>query len=225
MSQAEQSRIVTGTTRLLGIFGAGGFGREVLPLVRGVPGREVVFVDDAPQASLINGARAISWDEFCEANNAPKQVALAVGNSAARQAIADRCATAGIGFAHVQATNAVILDEAQIGEGAIICPFAIISSNVLIGRHFHANVHCYIAHDCIIGDFVTLAPHVCCNVNVHIADHAYIGAGVVLKQGTANKPLVIGRGAVVGMGAVVTKDVAPGEIVVGNPARPLTATR
>ena len=210
---------------LVGIFGAGGFGREVLPLVRGTGGLDVVFLDDAPQARLINGARALSWDEFCAADAAPKQVVLAVGNSAARQAAAARAAAAGIGFAHVQAANAVILDAVEIGEGAIICPFAAITSNVQIGRHFHLNIYSYVAHDCVIGDFVTFAPQVCCNGNVHIHDHAYIGTGAVLKQGTAEKPLVIGRGAVVGMGAIVTKDVAPGETVVGNPARPLGAAR
>ena len=73
----------------------------------------------------------------------------------------------------------------------------------------------------MIGDFVTFAPGVMCNGNVHIDDHAYIGTGAILKQGTPDKPLRIGRGAVVGMGAVVTKDVAPGETVIGNPARPM----
>ena len=57
------------------------------------------------------------------------------------------------------------------------------------------------------------------NGNIHIHDHAYIGAGAVIKQGTPNQPLVIGQGAVVGMGAVVTKSVPAGVTVVGNPAR------
>ena len=74
-------------------------------------------------------------------------------------------------------------------------------------------------HDCLIGDFVTFAPSVKCNGNIVIEDHAYIGAGAVIKQGKPGQPLVIGRGAVVGMGAVVTKDVPAGATVVGNPAR------
>jgi len=43
----------------------------------------------------------------------------------------------------------------------------------------------------------------------------------VLKQGTDDKPIVIGKGAIVGMGAVVTKSVPPFATVVGNPAAPL----
>ncbi|MCU0189324.1 hypothetical protein N8H42_29090, partial [Citrobacter freundii] len=43
--------------------------------------------------------------------------------------------------------------------------------------------------------------------------------GAIIKQGTPDKPLVIGKGAIVGMGAVVTKSVPAGVTVVGNPAR------
>ena len=73
----------------------------------------------------------------------------------------------------------------------------------------------------LIGDYVTFAPRVSCNGNVVVEDYAYIGTGAVLKQGSKSKPLVIGKGATVGMGAVVTKDVPPNTVVVGNPAKPM----
>jgi acetyltransferase-like isoleucine patch superfamily enzyme len=117
--------------------------------------------------------------------------------------------------------NAVVMDDVQVGEGAILCPFVTLTSNIRIGRHFHANLYSYVEHDCVIGDFVTFAPAVKCNGNIVIEDHAYIGAGAIIRQGKPGQPLVIGRGGVVGMGAVVTKNVAPGTTVVGNPARPL----
>ena len=206
---------------LIGVFGAGGCGRGVLPLVRASAAGDVVFVDDAAQPASINGARVLGWQEFCEASAASRQIVLAVASSAARESLAKRCSAAGIGFASVVAANCVVMDAVEMGEGAILSPFATITSNVRIGRHFHANLYSYVEHDCVIGDFVTFAPRVSCNGNVHIGDHAYIGSGAVLRQGAPGKPLVIGRGAVVGMGAVVTKDVAPGVTVVGNPARPL----
>ena len=101
----------------------------------------------------------------------------------------------------------------------ILCPFTTITSNTKIGKGFHANIYSYVAHDCIIGDYVTFAPSVKCNGNVHIEEHAYIGTGAIIKQGTPEKPIVIGKGAVVGMGAVVTKSVKPGDVVFGVQSR------
>jgi acetyltransferase-like isoleucine patch superfamily enzyme len=103
----------------------------------------------------------------------------------------------------------------------VLSPFVTLTSNIEIGRCFHANLYSYVEHDCRIGDFVTFAPAVRCNGNVHVHDHAYVGTGALLRQGTKERPLVVGEGAVVGMGAVVTRDVPPGATVVGNPARPL----
>ena len=72
----------------------------------------------------------------------------------------------------------------DIGEGSLLCPFTCLTSNIKIGKFFHANIYSYVAHDCIIGDYVTFAPGVKCNGNIHIEDHAYIGTGAVIKQGT-----------------------------------------
>ena len=138
-----------------------------------------------------------------------------------RRKLAERCEADGVLPINVRADNCVVMDDVLIGDGYVLCPFVTITSNVRIGRYFHANLYSYVEHDCLIGDFVTFAPGVKCNGNVVIEDRAYIGAGAVLRQGSPGNPLVIGKGAVIGMGAVVTKDVPAGATFAGNPAKPL----
>lgn len=207
---------------VIGIYGSSGFGREVMPLVRQQSSADdvaICFIDDRP----CDPDRALSFEAFNGLPDPSKAVVIAIANSVVREKLANDCTRAGLAFCTVRASNSVILNDVEIGEGAILCNFVHLTSSIRIGCHFHANVYSYVAHDCVIGDFVTFAPGVKCNGNVYIEDHAYIGTGAILKQGTPDKPLRIGRGAVVGMGAIVTKDVPAGVTVVGNPARPLTA--
>lgn len=209
-------------TSLIGIYGGSGFGREVLPLVRSANwGDRIVFIDDGLARSRVNGVDVLDWSTFVSNPAQRKMASIAIASSHVRERLALQCEEVGIGFIDVRAPDLRVLDNVEIGEGAILCDRVTITSNVRIGRGFHGNIYSYIAHDCVIGDFVTFAPRVSCNGNVHIEDHAYIGTGAVIRQGTPDKPLVIGRGAIVGMGAVVTKDVPAGSTVVGNPARPL----
>ena len=108
------------------------------------------------------------------------------------------------------------MDDVVIQDGACLSPFVTLTSNIRIGRCFHANLYSYVEHDCVIGDFVTFGPGAKVNGNVMIGDHAYIGSGAIIRQG-----LTIGAHAIVGMGAVVTHDVPPGQTVIGNPAKPM----
>ena len=109
----------------------------------------------------------------------------------------------------------------SIGEGAIICPGVTIMPKVQIGSFFHAHLNTYIAHNSVIGDFVTLLPGAMVSGYVDIENDVLIGAGAIIKNGTSSKRISIGKGAVVGMGAIVTEDVPSGKVVVGNPAREL----
>lgn len=208
------------------IFGCSGCGREVMPLARqywdssGEP-HQLVFVDDQPPAPTVNGHQVLTYAQWLTLPASERLTNIAIANSAARQHLAQRCEMNDVGFFEVRAASVIQMDEIAIGEGAILSPFVTLTSNIRIGKHFHANLYSYVAHDCMIGDYVTFAQGVKCNGNVVIGDHAYIGTGAVIKQGEPGEPLVIGRGAVVGMGAVVTKSVPPGITVVGNPARPL----
>lgn len=209
------------------IFGASGCGKGVMPLARqqwveSGESYHLVFVDDKPASSILNGHQVITYEEWLGLDGNGWYANIAIANSVIRKKIVERCVSDGVNFFEVRANNVVQLDDVQLDEGAILCPFVTLTSNIKIGKHFHANIGSYIEHDCIIGDYVTFAPGVICNGNILIEDYAYIGAGAILKQGQPGQPLIIGKGAVVGMGAVVTKSVLPGQTVVGNPARPMS---
>lgn len=91
--------------------------------------------------------------------------------------------------------------------------------------------HCWLIR---IGDNVTFAPRV--HVLAHdvstkrvlgytrialtsIGNDVFVGASSTIMPG-----VTVGDGAVVGAGSVVTKDVAPGTVVAGNPAKPICST-
>jgi acetyltransferase-like isoleucine patch superfamily enzyme len=66
--------------------------------------------------------------------------------------------------------------------------------------------------------FMTDAPLDTSKASIAIEDDVWIGANAVILPG-----VTIGRGAVIGAGSVVTKDVAPYTICAGNPARVMRA--
>lgn len=216
---------------LIGIIGTGGFGREVMPMARNYIKQryshlsatdvEVVFVETELTSEVVNNVRVLSEFDFINASANDKFFNIAIGSAIARGIVAERLTSAGCQPFSVIANSAIIYDKSEIGLGATICDNVMILPNAAIGCYFQANFYSYVAHDCIIGDYVTFAPRVSCNGNVVIEDYAYIGTGAVLRQSSESKPLVIGRGATVGMGAVVTKNVPPNTVVVGNPAKPL----
>ena len=215
---------------VVGIFGNGGCGQEVLPLaldpstyvdhLESEIDPEVRFVVKQAGQESLHGIQNMTEEAFF-AFSGDRRFVIAINNSSIREEIAEKCHTSGIRSISLRATNSTIHNSVETGEGAIICGYSTVGPNVRLGKFVHANVYSYIAHDCLIGDFVTLGPRVCCNGNIHVRNHAYIGAGALLRQGSPGKPLVIGEGAVIGMGAVVLNDVPPFTTVVGNPARPL----
>lgn len=198
----------------IAIYGCGGMGREAELMARDL-GAETVMVSDDPLDGVLDLASLP--DDY--------EVVVAIASASARRAVVARCEAAGRRFACLTSATANVRgDSGLVGTGALWCDFSLFTGQSKIGRHFQCNAYSAVGHDCVIGDFVTLGPRVTICGNTVIEDDVYIGNGAILRNGFAGDPLVIGKGAFVGMGAVVNKDVPPGARVFGNPARALRPT-
>jgi sugar O-acyltransferase (sialic acid O-acetyltransferase NeuD family) len=101
-----------------------------------------------------------------------------------------------------------------MAPGSGIIGNGLIGASARLGCHTHVSWNGVIAHDCVLGDFVSIRSGVQLAGHVVVEDDCIIGMGAIVLEG-----LTVGAGAMVGAGAVVTKDVSPGVTVVGMPAR------
>ncbi len=105
---------------------------------------------------------------------------------------------------------------ATIGAGCVLYPGCIVGHNATLGDFVFCLSGCTINHDDVIDDCVTVASRVTLAGAVHVESGCYMGQSCTVRQF-----LKIGKGSLVGMGAVVVKDVPPNSVMVGNPATKL----
>jgi sugar O-acyltransferase (sialic acid O-acetyltransferase NeuD family) len=141
-------------------------------------------------------------------------VAVGLGNPAPKRRVIERLRQHALAFPSIVHPRAVIGRFVEVGEGCVICPGVIITTDIRIGRFVTFNFDLTVGHDCTIDDYVTLAPGVHLSGYVHVCEGADLGAGVVTVPG-----IEIGAWSVVGAGAAATKSVPANCTAVGVPAR------
>jgi len=207
------------------LFGASGFAREVAAWVetatwRSVGFRLVGFIDDVNPMSELRGRPVRRLAEAAQTGD--PVFAVAVGDPALRERLAGQAHAAGLRAAPPLLHPTVEYDPERvtIGNGTVICARSTLTTDIQVGRHVQINLHCTVGHDVQLADFSTLAPGVHISGKVEVGRGAYLGTGAATVDGGYDRPLVIGKGSVVGAGAVVTRDVPADTTVVGVPARP-----
>jgi sugar O-acyltransferase (sialic acid O-acetyltransferase NeuD family) len=198
------------------VIGAGGHAKVVVATLQAAGLEISEIVDDNPElwgkrlfgipvtgpvSSLVHGA----------SNAKECRGIIAVGDNEVRRRLAR---TRNLDWITVVHPSATVHDSVVLGRGSIVCAGAVIQPDAVIGAHVIVNTSASIDHDARIGDFSHIAPAACLAGGAAIGDRVLISMGARILPGIA-----VGQDAVVGAGAVVVRDVRPGSLAIGVPAR------
>lgn len=205
--------------KVLGIFGAGGQGIEILDVARTINDinktwDKFIFVNNGDPEDPIDDVEVMGLEKALELYSGDLYAVIGVGEPTLRLKIAKQLIEYGIPAATLISPNVRVPHTTTIEEGACIFPNVYLSSNTTIGRNVLISPNAVIGHDVIIEDNVVIsAGAIVCGM-VNAKKNSYIGPGAVIKEN-----LTVGENAVASMGSVVFKDINDGDVVVGNPAR------
>jgi sugar O-acyltransferase (sialic acid O-acetyltransferase NeuD family) len=206
------------------VFGAGGFGREVMWMLTEANRKRPLwnilgFVDDTKslQKNPVQQYPVLGDTKWLLSQTKQVHVLCCVGDSKKRASIIRTLSkNTFLLYPSFIAENVIYPPYLKLGTGSIICSSAVITVNVIIGNYVIVNYNATICHDSVIDDFVSIYP------SVNVSGYVHVGAFTHLGVGSQILPhITIGDHSIIGAGAVVTKDVPSHCTVVGIPAIPI----
>jgi sugar O-acyltransferase (sialic acid O-acetyltransferase NeuD family) len=202
------------------IIGAGGVGREVSLIIEKINKLKATwnligFIDDNINSwnKIINGYQIIGGMDLLETLPLDTYVVIAIANYNLKKKIVNKINNK-FKFATIIDPKVYIHDYMTIGEGTIIYEGAIITANIQVGNHVIISPKCGVGHDSIIKDYVSLLWNVNISGNDVIEEGVMMGSGSTIIQGKK-----IGKGSIIGAGAVVIDDIDSFTTAVGVPAK------
>lgn len=198
------------------IVGAGGHGQEVVWLAQRCNRIIRGFLDDTVDklGKSYLGVQVLGpidhYEQYLDC-----EFIVAIGNCRYRSKLVNKLeSNPNISFATLIDPQSIIGCRSVIGSGSMICAGSILTVDVDIGRHCIVNVNASISHGCKIGNFSTIAPNASISGDVVLEDKVEVGANAVIKE-----KVIIGKGTLIGMGAVVVKNIDQNNVMIGNPAK------
>jgi len=204
----------------LGIYGAGGLGREILDLAKEINAQEkkwekIIFINDFKQEHVINDTEVLTFSEFKMNHSADNaKVVIGVGEPKVRQTLREKVLASGYGLQSLIHPTAFVGSETQIGDGTIVQYGSFVSCNVTISVNVLLQPNSSVGHDTIIGCDTVVSPYVAISGGCMIGERVYIGISVPVKE-----KISIGSGSIIGAGSAVLRDIPENVIALGNPAR------
>lgn len=208
--------------RDIAIFGAGGFGRETLLMIRQINQVQhdwnVIgfFDDELPKGTEENGFKILGG--LTELNEVGEKLcmAIAVADPVIRKRIVGKIKNSNLDFPVLKHPHNFLGDDRtnQFGQGCIITAGNILTTTIQLKEFVIVNLACTIGHDAHIGRFTTLMPGCSISGKVNVGEASLIGSGARILQNIS-----IGDYCKVGAGAVVIKNSGSNVTLVGVPAK------
>lgn len=198
------------------IFGNSGFAREVADIAYDQGYEQIVFaVQSSPGKQEILESSIGDLKESCD-------FALGIGDGKVREYLYLKYKD--LNFVNLIHSTATFgrnqRKELESSIGVVVAAGVRFTNSIEVGDFAVINLSVTIGHDSKIGAFASFMPGAHISGNVHVNRCAYVGTGAVILQGESpQNPMLIGVNAVVGAGAVVTKNVSANTTVAGIPAK------
>ena len=204
------------------VYGAGGHGKVVRDtlmalaeeaadkdVAKGVPPVEFdsVYVDEGKEiedavfpAEIPYGARVI----------------MGIGDNLIREKCVEKLKNMdkNLIFPYTKHPQAYISKEARIKEGLVVFVNAAVQPGSKLGKFCIINTAATVDHDCILGNYVHIAPGVSLCGTVTVGDYTLVGVG-----SSVIPDIKIGKNTIIGAGSVVVSDIPDGVVAHGNPCK------
>lgn len=202
------------------IVGAGGFGREIYGWAMDCPEWDTVwsfagFLDDAkkPGEEIFKNATVVGGIKDYKPQ--PGELLInGIGTMHNKRLILPNLEAKNCQFANMIHPTAKIGRNVNLGKGAVICPFAVLTCDIFIGDFCSINLHATVGHDVEAGNLLQMNCHSEINGNCKLGDNVFIGGHAFIIQ-----KIQIGNNTVVGAGSVVLRSIKENATVFGNPAK------